>query len=306
MSNLEVVVPTRNRPEKLKHCLSALERARDFLSFEAYVCDSSDNPATREAVREVCEGFAFVRLFRHSGQNASAARNFCTQVATAELLVSVDDDIYVEPDAILRLLEAYERGEGWRVVAGTTAWPPNAWSEPVVMRPIGHGRKARLGEAPDFLVTALLLYPRALVLALPWNDRIRWRDDIFMGALWRSKGVSMIFESWARSFHDEDFQDYRAPEQQGDHVYANLFDALFANPNPIRALSYEFLGFAAGAKLHFRNPKTAWAYVSAWYDGHRRLIRDRRYLKDLVSKPLPPTPRGDDFNDISRVRKSNG
>ena len=291
MATLAVAVPTRNRPEKLKRCLSALAAARDLLSFEVYVCDSSDAPAVREAVHEVCEAFEFVRFFRHAGRNASAARNFCARVVNAELIVHVDDDVYVEPEAILELFEAYKRGKGWRVVAGSTTWPTNLGSEPVIQRPIGYGRKARPGETPDFLVTALVLYPKELILALPWNDRMRWREDIFMGALWRSRDVSMIFEPRARSFHDEHSTDYELPEQQGDHIYANLFDAILANPNPVRALSYEFLGFAAGAKLYFRNSKTAWDYVSAWYDGHRRLIRDRRYLKDLISKLLPSAPR---------------
>jgi glycosyltransferase involved in cell wall biosynthesis len=286
MSRLAVVVPTRNRPEQLKRCLSALARARDLLPFEAYVCDSSDAPVVREAVREVCEGFEFVAYFRHSGKNAGAARNFCTRVAAGEILVSVDDDVYVEPDAILRLLEAYKRGKGWRVVAGSVAWPKDDWSEPVVMRPIGYGRRVCPGESADFIVTALFLYPRALALACPWNDRIRWRDDIFVGALWRSKGVTMMFESRARAFHDEQLNTSTG-EEQGDQIYVNLFDALLANPNAVRVLAYEFLGFLAGAKFYFRHPKTAWIYVTAWGNGHRRLIRDWQYLKHLVRKPLP-------------------
>jgi hypothetical protein len=54
-----------------------------------------------------------------------------------------------------------------------------------------------------------------------------------------------------------------------------------------RAFAYEFLGFAAGAKYWFRRPKTAWAYVAAWYRGHRALVRDWQYLKALVRQPLP-------------------
>lgn len=288
MPNLAVVIPTRNRPEKLKRCLSALAEARDLLPFEAYVCDSSDALAAREVVREVCEEFEFVRFFRHSGKNAGAARNFCTRVAAAEILVGVDDEVYVEPDAILRLFEAYKRGKRWRIVAGSVSWTEDLWSKPVVKRPIGYGRKAHPGESADFIVTALFLYPRALALTFPWNDRIRWRDDIFIGALWRSKGVTMMFEPQARAFHDEQLNTYSAAEQQGDHVYVNLFDALLANPNPVRALTYELLGFVAGAKLYFRNPKVAWAYLTSWYDGHRRLVRDWRYLKSLVCRPLPP------------------
>lgn len=284
MSSVSVVVPTRNRPEKLKRCLSALAQARALIAFEAYVGDSSDTAPVRKAVQTVCEEFAFVHLHHHTGKNVAAARNFCAQMAPTELLVNIDDDVYVEPDAILRLFEAYQRGQGWRVVAGSVAWG-DEWSAPGIKRLIGYCRKVHPGELPSFLIGAFFLYPRALALALPWNERIRRTDDIFMGALWRCKGVSLLFEPRARAFHDEQHNADGVKDQES-HIYANLFDALLANPNVPRALAYEFLGFAAGAKIYFRHPKTAWEYVAAWYRGHRALVRDWGYLKALVRRPL--------------------
>jgi hypothetical protein len=59
--------------------------------------DSSDAASVREAVRKVCEEFEFVRYHRHAEKTASAARNFGVQVTTTDLLVSVDDDVYVRP-----------------------------------------------------------------------------------------------------------------------------------------------------------------------------------------------------------------
>jgi hypothetical protein len=53
--------------------------------------------------------------------NEEAARNFCTRVARAELLVRVDDDVCVEPGAILRLLEKYQQRQGWHMVGGDVA-----------------------------------------------------------------------------------------------------------------------------------------------------------------------------------------
>src|SRR5215211_76796 len=170
MKDLSVTVPTRNRPEKLERCLRALAKARELLPFEVYVGDSSDTSVVRDMVQAVCEKFEFVHLRHHTGKNSSAARNFCAQMATTELLVSVDDDVYVEPEAILRLYKAYQRGKGWRVVAGSVAWG-EVWSEPVVTRWTGWGQAARPEESPNFLISALLLYPRALALTIPWNER---------------------------------------------------------------------------------------------------------------------------------------
>src|SRR5215208_2799652 len=97
VQSLAVVVPTRNRPERLRRCLSALERAQESIPFRVYVGDSSDEAVVREEVQRVCEEFEFVRYLRHTGKNLAAARNFLTQAVPAELLVSVDDDVYVEP-----------------------------------------------------------------------------------------------------------------------------------------------------------------------------------------------------------------
>ena len=79
MENVSVVIPTRNRPEKLRRCLTALADARELTPFEAHVCDSSDAASVREAVRKVCEEFEFVRYHRHRRKD----RVGCTQLRCA-------------------------------------------------------------------------------------------------------------------------------------------------------------------------------------------------------------------------------
>ena len=282
---LAVTIPTRNRPEKLLSCLSALETARKQVDFLVYVCDSSDTEKTRTKVRTMCAKFNFARYYLHNGRNVAAARNFCANVVDTDLIVNVDDDIYVEPDAIKRLVDAYHVAHGARVVAGSVAWGDD-WSTPVVMRLIGYGRKVIPGENPSFLVGAFFIYPRAFALTWPWNERIRTSDDIFMGALWRSKGIQLLYEPRARAFHDHEHVKYDVKEQES-LIYANLFDSLIASPNIIRFLSYEILGFAAGAKLYFRQVHSALAYIQAWVRGHKALWRDWGYLKQYRQTPIP-------------------
>jgi hypothetical protein len=161
------------------------------------------------------------------------------------------------------------------------------------MRRIGYGRPVRPGEKPDFLITALFLYPRALGLALPWNERLRGSDDRFMGALWRSHGVELTFTPLSRAHHDE--EDNRSGgiysvDALDDHVYVNLFDALIANQNVPRATCYEFLGFAAGAKTYFRSLDTARRYIAAWWRGHLALARDWGELRAMVGRSLTAAP----------------
>lgn len=287
-----MVIPTRSRPAKLAACLRSLELARERLHFPAYVCDSSPSEADRNAIRELCDRYDWVTYEPHDGQNVSAARNVCTRVAHEDLLVNIDDDLELEPEAIDRIVARYEQGSGRRVVGGSISWGAH-WTTPVKTRPIGYGRAPRDGEAPDFLTGAFYLYPRALGLALPWNERIVTSDDIFIGALWRCHGVELMFAPDARAHHPDlptSFDHSRmdaAVRDQCWHIYVLLFDALFANPSPRKLLSYETLGFMASTKFFLKRPRWLLPFLKSWCRGHARLFADRRYLRELARMEVP-------------------
>ena len=141
LEEVGVVVPTRNRPEKLERCLEALAAAQKFGAITVHVCDSSA-PDLAGRVEEICNRHPFVKLVRHDRRGASAARNVGTRASRSRLIVSVDDDVYVEPDAIEKLVAAAELLGGPSVIAGTVGWS-HWWSRPLVMRRIGFGREAK-------------------------------------------------------------------------------------------------------------------------------------------------------------------
>lgn len=284
--SVEVVIPTRNRPSKLKRCLDALANARVELPFEVLVCDSSDDKH-HPAVLDVCTQYRFVSVRRHYGKNVAAARNACARFATSDILINVDDDIQVDRNAILKLTDRYMKTPKPCAVAGAVAWD-GIYSRPVVMRYVGYSRAALSNESPSFLIGAFFAYSRELALALPWNERIRTSDDRFMGALWRCHSVCMGYAESARATHDRERVTYNVDEQES-HIYANLFDAALANPEFKRMLAYEFVGFAAGARVYCRTITGARRYVAAWYRGHRKLLRDHNYLRAIVNQELSET-----------------
>lgn len=274
-----VIVPTRNRPAKLRRCLDALAAAREHHPFTAYVCDSSF--AEHEAeVRSLCESHPFVELVRHDLRGASAARNVGTVACRAELVVSVDDDVYVEPGAIDALVARYRAAGAPSVVAGTVGWS-HWWSRPLVMRAIGFGREAVAGEQAEFLVSALLLYPRELGLALPWNERLWPYDDRYVSMIWRAAGAKLEFAAEARAHHDEIHTEYPVAHE-ADRIYVNLLDAALVSKSVVKLLQYELLGFAACAKKWARSPSGAWGIARAWLRGHRALLRDLPILRHTV------------------------
>jgi glycosyltransferase involved in cell wall biosynthesis len=282
-----VTVPTRNRPKQLRRCLQSLAAAREQADFTAFVCDSSTDPLARAEVIALCETFRFVELHHHCGTTRAAARNTCVRVARSQLIVTVDDDVYVEPDAVTRLVDAYLNGSGPRAVCGSMDIG-GTWSTPVVMRHIGYGRSALPGESPSFLPTGFLVYPRAFALVWPWNERVSTQEDQFMGALWRRHGIQLLHEPAARAVHE----GVPCPKVQDSRIYVNLFDALIAGRDPLRAVAHELLGFAAGAKLHCRSPRGTLRFLCAWAKGNRAFMRDRHELRALCEtvSPLDPAP----------------
>lgn len=273
-----VTVPTRNRPAKLRRCLESLAAAREHADYTVFVCDSSTDRRLRAEVVAACEAFPFAELHHHQGKTRAAARNVCARVARSELVITVDDDVYVEPDTIKLLVEAYHEGSGPRVIAGSMQIA-GGWTEPQVMRHIGYGRSALPGESPSFVLTGLLLYPRALALEWPWNERVPTQEDRFMSALWRRHGIQLLHELSARAVHDGVPREKL--EEQESHIYVNLFDSLVASRAPLRATAYELLGFAAGAKLYCRTPVGTLRFLRAWAKGHRAFLRDQRELRAL-------------------------
>jgi glycosyltransferase involved in cell wall biosynthesis len=277
---LSVVIPTRNRPDRLRDCLAALSIARQHIDFECCVCDSTQDSTLRQTVELVVEQSGFAKYFYHTGNNVAAARNFCAQAASGDLLVNVDDDIYLEPESIKRLYDYYVGLQNKDAIVGGSVKFGDTFSRPVVMRAIGYGRDARNGERFDFIVGAFMLYPRILARRYPWNERIKTSDDRFMGSLWRKIGVELHFVESAKAVHDVNLNSYDVAHQRS-HIYANLFDAIFVRKSVYWAFCFEFLGFAAGAKKYFYRSAEASAYIKAWYLGHKDFIRDWSYLQKL-------------------------
>lgn len=280
--SVAVVVPTRDRPYRLARCLEALERARRLYPFEVIVCDSS-GVEHADRVAEACAQREFVRLVSHDRTGAAAARNVGTQAATAELVVALDDDVYVEPEAISELVETYRAaGGGLKVIAGAVRW--SRWtSAPLRMRAIGFGREARVDEEVEFLVSALILYPRRLALELPWNERLWPYDDRFATLIWRAAGATLHHAPGARATHDQRESRYLVGHH-ADRIYVNLVDALLIERSAERFAAFELLSFAACARGAWPSPRAMAELCRAWARGHLRFFADRKELAKQVRK----------------------
>jgi len=99
-SVLSIVVPVHNDARNLAICLAAL-RGADVQPFEMIVVDDASNEDICSIANQATA--RYLRLPRRVG--AGAARNAGWRIAQGEIVLFVDSDVVVPPDAPRRLLE---------------------------------------------------------------------------------------------------------------------------------------------------------------------------------------------------------
>jgi glycosyltransferase involved in cell wall biosynthesis len=135
MTDVSVVVPTRNRSELLAMTLCSVLRQRD-VDIEVLVVDEASTDDTRAMLAALAD--PRVRTLHHEvPQGVSTARNHGAAEARAEWVAFTDDDDVWAPDKLARQLRAADAaGRGWayagsvniagglRVVHGVPPLPP--------------------------------------------------------------------------------------------------------------------------------------------------------------------------------------
>lgn len=120
-----VVVPTRDRPDRLARCLLALDAQRE-LPLEIVLVDdgSQDEGAVAGAVGDRHR----VRLVRSTGAGPAAARNLGAALARGDVVCFTDDDCRPGPDWVASLVDRVAGGAV--AVAGPTrnGRPDNPYS----------------------------------------------------------------------------------------------------------------------------------------------------------------------------------
>lgn len=111
---VEVLIPTRGRPAELAVTLAGLA-AQDDPPFDVIVSDQSDEdgpasfdpPAPHAMVRVLRAQGRRVELLRHLPRRGLAEhRQFLLDRSSAEFVLFLDDDVWLEPKSISRMLDA--------------------------------------------------------------------------------------------------------------------------------------------------------------------------------------------------------
>jgi GT2 family glycosyltransferase len=112
---VDVLIPTCSRPAELAVTLAGLA-GQDDPAFAVVISDQSDGPppweqaAVETMVRVLKAQGRAVRLLRHHPRRGLAEhRHFLLQQASAHLVLFLDDDVWLEPGTLERMVEALTR-----------------------------------------------------------------------------------------------------------------------------------------------------------------------------------------------------
>jgi GT2 family glycosyltransferase len=159
---LSVVVPSHDRPLRLRWLLNALEEqtlARD--AWEVVVAHDSSGTETEALLRT--HPLAAAGVLRHltfdPGPGPAAKRNAAWRLARGQTILFTDDDCRPPPDWLANALAAVERHPR-AIVQGTTRVDPD---ELAVRQHAPHARSQEVTPPTPFAQTCNIAYPRALL-----------------------------------------------------------------------------------------------------------------------------------------------
>lgn len=167
--SVSMVVPTKDRPGKLRSCLAAL-RAASSTHAELVVVD--DGSAEREVVTEIAQE-AGARLVRLGGRGPAAARNAGVAAASGEVVCFTDDDCEPQAGWVEALTAPILAGQaqcaaGRTVVAEDAGAADRAWQ--AIADRLQRQANAPGSPSPGFAPTCNLACSRSLLAKLPFDE----------------------------------------------------------------------------------------------------------------------------------------
>jgi GT2 family glycosyltransferase/glycosyltransferase involved in cell wall biosynthesis len=215
---VSVVVPTRNRKQKLLACLDALARQSILpQEYEVLVIDDGSSDGTREMLEARRFPFA-LRYYRQEAAGPGTARNLGVQHADGELVLFIGDDIYAGE----RLLEEHLLAHATEpavvtAILGHIDWPSSMEPNEVMRYVCGDAMLqfaySYIPHAPEldhrFFYTSNISLKRAFLLEAaragigfdPDFGRAAFEDSEYALRL-TPRGLRIRYAERARAVHD--------------------------------------------------------------------------------------------------------
>ncbi len=223
MSDISVVIPTYNRGRLLMDSVRCCHRMAGDVTLEFIIIDDGSSDDTPARLEELAGEISNLRYLSIENGGPGQARNIGAEMASAELLMFLGDDIQpLSPDFFMAHLDLHRRMPGNEVaVLGKVIWPDRRDAEVnFVMAHIQGSGGEQFGYAHfepynwldwRFFYTANISVKRRIV-----DD---WRRDGFRGDF-TAAGYEDVEFAYRMHKSPNGFRLYYAPLSLGSHYHA--------------------------------------------------------------------------------------
>ena len=209
--DISVVLPTYNRKEVLRLCLSALAlQTLPAEQWEVIVVDDGSTDGTKQFYEETTFPFS-LRCLRQENQGAGAARRAGVETARGEYVLLINDDTIVSSNLLTEHLNMHRRNprEKWAVLGNflpSDLCAERALSLWVNLSPFFFPQQnlkpGQLCGAAFFVTCNLSIRRDALMAAGNFNPHFRVAEDTEMGARLAKRGYRVRYHPEARAIHE--------------------------------------------------------------------------------------------------------
>jgi GT2 family glycosyltransferase len=207
---ISVVVPSHDRPLRLRWLLNALEdQTLDPAEWEVVVCHDSRGPQTGELLRDhpLARAGLLRELTIEAGHGPGIKRNLAWRAARAPLIAFTDDDCRPPPEWLAGALAAARANPG-AIVQGRTQPDPD---ELGVLHAGPRMRSQEIDPPVAWAQTCNIVYPRAVLEALGgFDDDLDWVEDVELACRARAAGTAYVGAPDVLNYHAVDEASLRS------------------------------------------------------------------------------------------------
>ena len=195
---VSVVVPTYNRKEMLKDCLTSLfNQTYPKDKYEIIVVNDGSTDGTEEVLNEYAKKAPCIfKWFSQENKGPSAARNLGIEHAKGEIICFTDDDCIADERWIENLVKEFTNEKVGGVGGEIVAYNPKTLTEK-------YGNRFNQRErAKEYLLTGNAAYRKDVLDAIGgFDENLRSLEDVDLGIRVKAKGYELRYTPHAIVFH---------------------------------------------------------------------------------------------------------
>lgn len=256
--NISVIIPSYNSQDTIELCLGALMGQKFNLNFETIIVDCSSDDSVDNIIAKYPQ-IIFDKQARRL--NPGTARNIGVRRARGEVLLFLDSDVILEPDALQKIWHYYKNG--YRVFSGALElrlYPHFSWPALIKHYFFFHEYQKGMELAKRVnLCSALLVFERGLfLLSGDFNDMEQAEDTELTERFKKNnKDIELFFVPEVRGsiIHTDSLQKvFRKIYSFGYNFYNIRYkEKLRWEGKLFFALFFPFLAFAKVTRINLRN-----------------------------------------------------